>query len=45
MKRKLFLVLATCSLGLAPLGYADTSRPIEVVNLDQVREAKALSPR
>ena len=43
MKRKLFLVLATCSLGLAPLGYADTSRPIEVVNLDQVREAKALS--
>lgn len=43
MKRKLFLVLATCSLCLAPLGYADTSRPIEVVNLDQVREAKALS--
>ena len=43
MKRKLFLVLATCSLGLAPLGYADTSRPIEVVNLDQMREAKALS--
>lgn len=30
-------------MGLAPLGYADTSRPIEVVNLDQVREAKALS--
>ena len=43
MKTKLFLVLATCSLCLAPLGYADTSRPIEVVNLDQVREAKALS--
>ena len=43
MKTKLFLVLATCSLCLAPWGYADTSNPIEVANLDQIREAKALS--
>lgn len=43
MKRKLFLVLATCSLCLTPWGYAGTNSPIEVVNLDQVREAKALS--
>ena len=43
MKTKLFLVLATCSLCLAPLGQAGTNKPIEVVNLDQMREAKALS--
>lgn len=43
MKRKLFLVLATCSLCLTPWGYADTNSPIEVANLDQMREAKALS--
>lgn len=43
MKTKLFLVLATCSLCLTPWGYADTNSPIEVANLDQVREAKALS--
>ena len=43
MKRKLFLVLATCSLCLTPWGYADTNSPIEVANLDQIREAKALS--
>lgn len=43
MKTKLFLVLATCSLCLTPWGYADTNSPIEVANLDQIREAKALS--
>lgn len=43
MKTKLFLVLATCSLCLAPLGQAGTNKPIEVVKLDQMREAKALS--
>lgn len=43
MKTKLFLVLATCSLCLTPWGYADTNSPIEVANLDQMREAKALS--
>lgn len=43
MKRKLFLVLATCSLCLTPWGYAGTNSPIEVANLDQMREAKALS--
>lgn len=43
MKTKLFLVLATCSLCLSPWGYAYANRPIEVANLDQMREAKALS--
>ncbi len=43
MKTKLFLVLATCSLCLTPWGYAGTNSPIEVANLDQMREAKALS--